>query len=324
MAIHAIVGLPGMGKTLYGVHMLRRVKGRDRMSNLFPRSNEWRFVLWEEMKRAGHGVVLIDEAHMWFSSRELADQVELAAWQQHRKQGLDLWYTVQDINRVDKAVRELTAYMHLVRKFGDFVMVATYFPEDLNKNPPGKAAMRKIAWITPGDYSSYWTEQIVGYPDGRGFELGRLARRKENIPQYAPSPGKLRGKELRYVVPSQIVVRCDHAVKTLEWKGTNHDLAALLSQWRAFGWQYDGPMYSITYVFDGPGGRVKWSHADYLAVGHPVALAVGEAFSLGTPFDAVAGDPLADLARRWQLSGGTLPSSEPARPRRVSRSRVPV
>lgn len=276
MAIHAITGLPGQGKTLAGVHLLRRAKGRRRISNLFPRSGEWEFQLWDDIKQAGHAMVLIDEAHMWFGSREWdrRDQSELAAWQQHRKNGLDLYYTVQDINRIDKAVRELTAYMHLVKKFGNMILMTTYFPEDIIGGKKGKPFKRSLLRLTPGDYACYWTEQIVGFPDGKGFDLGRLARRPERAPTYVQRKGRLAGPELRYVVPSTVVVRCKEETRRLPWTGVTTPIVELVELWRALRFETSMALTALEFEFDGPTGLVRWSMGDYLRAEHPIALAL--------------------------------------------------
>lgn len=322
MAISAIVGLPGMGKTLFGVHMLRRVKGRRRYANLFPRSGEWEFALWDEMCDVGHAVVLVDEAHMWFGSRNWQEtkQHELAAWQQHRKQGLDLWLTVQNLKRLDPAVRELLAYVHLVKRFGNWILDTQYYAEDVTDNKRGKPYKRRLVYIDPHDYASYWTEQIIGMKDGQGMDLGRLARRPEEPPLYERGQGRLRGPELRYMIPTTVVLRCQETVVRLPWNGSAAPIAETLRAWVRLGFNVSTVYYAVAFEFDGPTGLVKWSFADYLRSGSPIPAAILSAV------DGRAADDVESLAAsRWTAAGGRIEAvTEVARPRGRQRRNTPA
>jgi hypothetical protein len=299
MAIHAIVGLPGMGKSLYGVHVLRRDKGRRRISNLFPKSGEWEFGLLDDILTTGHAMALIDEAHMMFSSREFKKitQADLAPWQQHRKQALDLWFTVQNINRVDKAIRELAAYLHLVRRFGHLMLVTTYFPEELEKPNPSPLK-RKLVYITKEDYNAYWTEQTIGDNEGNGYDLGRLARKPPKPPVYAATKGRLKGKELRFIAPTGIRLYCDQLTQRYQWKGTD-EVVRILTSWFDLGYKLPPLSVGISYEFDGPTGLVTWTHSEYLAAGHAIPRELEYAWQAGE--EALIARDRA-VVERWKFS----------------------
>lgn len=65
---------------------------------------------FEELKRCVRGVVLLDEAHVWFFSRQWSKFPYdlLFFWSQARKRQLEIIYTVQDLERIDTLIRDLT------------------------------------------------------------------------------------------------------------------------------------------------------------------------------------------------------------------------
>lgn len=121
MAIEGIVGYPGAGKTLYGVHKLLAAKaaGMRCFANLTcgldPK--QWDRVVWKDVVRLQNAFVLLDEAHMWFPARAYSQttQAELAVFQQHRKAGLELCWIAQHESRIDVALRELTTCIHYIK-----------------------------------------------------------------------------------------------------------------------------------------------------------------------------------------------------------------
>lgn len=169
--IEGITGLPGGGKTLYAVRRLLEAKnkGRDVLANFHSRTGSWRFGLWSEVASAGNCLAVIDEAHMWFSARNWTktQQHELAVFQQSRKEGLDLLWIAQHENRVDVAVREVTAFLWRCRRVGRFIVCRQTTPDD-----PKQVTGRKIFRIDPGLYQHYFTEERIGDRDGTGYGFG--------------------------------------------------------------------------------------------------------------------------------------------------------
>lgn len=173
--IYGIVGLPGSGKTCYGTWLLRRgrMSGRNCAANFSSTSGEWACVNWDEAKELGNALIVVDEAQMWFSSRNWTKttQADLGVFQQHRKNGLDLYWIAQHENRVDAALRELTAFVYRVRKVGHALLLAGVDPTD-----PKKVVSRRFAWMTPEDYAAFDTLELIGDRDGQGRRRGQAAR----------------------------------------------------------------------------------------------------------------------------------------------------
>lgn len=158
--IEGIVGLPGAGKTLFGVHLLLRdlSEGRKIFANFTSRRGLWERVAWDRVRNMGDASVLIDEAHMWFPSRgglNETSKYELAVFQQHRKAGVNLYWTAQHEARIDVALRELTAYVYQCRRVGPFILWSRF--EGLKS-----AAILKRGVIRIDRYGrEYFTEERV-------------------------------------------------------------------------------------------------------------------------------------------------------------------
>lgn len=109
------MGRPGSGKS-YGLteRALREVrKGRDVFTN-FPVKGCWLFGP-EDLFELPPGLVIIDEAHLWFPARMALKLPPswLAGLSQTRKNGWDLIWAAQHENRVDRVVRDVTSWMWL-------------------------------------------------------------------------------------------------------------------------------------------------------------------------------------------------------------------
>lgn len=156
--INILTGLPGSGKT----YILTRkalefaYEGRKLYSNFrlvtekgslfYPFRKQ--ITYWEtadELIKIEKGVILMDEAQVYFNSRRWNDldirlQYKL---QQHRKDGLDIWGTVQSETRIDPVMRELVTQYYLCHKlFGSkeaakfvfgLIKVGVYYPEDIKR-----------------------------------------------------------------------------------------------------------------------------------------------------------------------------------------------
>jgi len=272
MSIHGITGLPGCGKSLFLSHVLRRDRGRRRFSNLFPRTGEWEFALWDDIRRCGHAIVGLDEGHSWFFSRDYSQtgQGELLMFQQHRKNGIDLWFTVQAPGQLDAEIRRLTHYWHVVKRFGKrFGIDTVYFGPDL-ESQARKPIYRRPFVLTPGDYAAYWTEQLVGDREGNGYDLGRLA--KDPVPVlYGRRPGRLFGKELRYVEPDTVVVSCYNCSVRVPWMGDVEHVLEVLRGFEGAGCRLLAFPYALEFELEVKRERVKWSWPDYYRAGHPIA-----------------------------------------------------
>lgn len=169
--IEAHVGLPGSGKTLHAAERLRsaRKRGRRALANFHSQSASWEFALWPDMIEAANCLCVIDEAHMWFSARTWSknEQLELSYFQQHRKEGIDLVWVAQHENRVDVAIRELTAFIWRHRRIGRFCIASRVTPDE-----PKKVIGRRVVRIRPELYNDFFTEERIGQRDGKGYRFG--------------------------------------------------------------------------------------------------------------------------------------------------------
>lgn len=175
--IESFTGLPGSGKTLHAVRRLLQAKasGRPAYANFHSRSNDWEYVLFDDIRYIDNGLVVLDEAHMMFSSRNWSatTQAQLGLFQQHRKLGIDLIWIAQSANRVDVALRELTAFEHRHRRMGKLVLVRVVDPMQAGTEKE-KTIRRNVFAITPLLTNSYWTEERIGNLTGQGAGFGRL------------------------------------------------------------------------------------------------------------------------------------------------------
>lgn len=167
--IEGIVGLPGQGKTLFATVLMEEAAsaGRRVISN-FP-SNFSEEGLWHDMFQADNSLCAIDEAQMWFGAREWTKttKLELGMFQQHRKNGLDVLWIAQHENRVDVALREITAFIWRVRKFGDFILASKFTPDDR------KNCLQRRLIHAPKYYNKYDTLKIIGDREGEGAHRGK-------------------------------------------------------------------------------------------------------------------------------------------------------
>jgi len=157
--IEGIVGLPGYGKTLFLVKRLIEAKGAGRTvyANFSSRKGRWDRLGWKSLIDHEDCVIGIDEAHMWFPARgyQNTTQNELGYFQQHRKAGVDLLWTAQNVARVDVALRELTAFFWKVDKLGDYIVARRY--DDINFT----SASKRIIFSAERYYPEYWTVERV-------------------------------------------------------------------------------------------------------------------------------------------------------------------
>ena len=147
--INIIVGKPGEGKTYSLVRQAYKEakKGRNVYSNFyikFPQildpKNEInrRIFFWDKITdfvNIKKGVIIIDEVQIYFNSRgwkELPPKVQYK-FQQHRKQGLDIWGATQNIKRIDTIIREIVNTVYSVKKLPFFFHMKSYDVEDIDK-----------------------------------------------------------------------------------------------------------------------------------------------------------------------------------------------
>jgi len=147
--ITAIVGKPGMGKSFQLVRLAWQAirGGRDVYSNVLidfsklmkKRKKPYgRLYYWHELSQFTYihnGLVLIDEVGAYFDSRSYAKFPEdvRIKFQQYRKDGLDIYYTVQAYSRADLIIRQLTNYVLECKRMYWLFWATNYYPEEYEK-----------------------------------------------------------------------------------------------------------------------------------------------------------------------------------------------
>lgn len=190
--VEGYVGFPGSGKSYSMVaRALREAKKKGHKSELF--SNiplvgvRYTFIeSFDDLDGCTSGTILLDELGVWMSSR---DAMKLPAGvrsflAQHRKQGLDLYWSAQHENRVDTIIRELTCILWRCMK------IPLYGIRQKGVDPFD--ADNRFGWKfekwSEEVFRAYDTAYMVGSPkDGSGGRVGAL---REQLP-----PVPLRGCE---------------------------------------------------------------------------------------------------------------------------------
>lgn len=115
--IEGYIGRPGSGKS-YALTKRVLVEA-DRGNRCFTNwdvshENVWRF-REDQLLDLPPGKIFMDEAHLWFPARQALHLPPswLAMLSQTRKSGWDLFWCAQHETRVDRALRDVTSWMHL-------------------------------------------------------------------------------------------------------------------------------------------------------------------------------------------------------------------
>jgi len=147
MSISVIAGVPGAGKTAVLTAIARDLLEEDKVDvysnyKIFiksPRLKFWRKV--GDLLKIEKGVILMDEIHIYLNSRfygkmSVDMQYKLA---QHRKEGLHIVGTVQNMARVEITMRELVTNYYECKKiipipyFGVVYRIAEFKVDEWNK-----------------------------------------------------------------------------------------------------------------------------------------------------------------------------------------------
>jgi len=137
MAISVFTGRPGEGKTYLMVKKAwpYLLAGIDVYSNFkldYEGENIHYYRDFSDLADVSSGLILIDEGQYLFNSRNW-DNLTLEAQyklQQHRKDGLNIWLTTQNIQRLDVVLRELVHNYYRCSKVvdiaGKFILFILY------------------------------------------------------------------------------------------------------------------------------------------------------------------------------------------------------
>lgn len=135
--VEGIVGLPGAGKTYYiskiGLEAIK--KGRKVYANYKLEGSTYYNDL-SEVCNVEDGLILVDEINLTCPSRWWDRFPPKLAyfWSQTRKLKLDIYWTAQHQDRVDKIVREISNYIWKINNLiGGYRVMTEYLPEQINK-----------------------------------------------------------------------------------------------------------------------------------------------------------------------------------------------
>lgn len=145
--IEAYTGLPGHGKTYNMTKEAYKkafLRGRDIYANYnlnFPEKKGYKcgkvhyFKELSDISDVRNALVLIDEAGIYLPAQAWRDiPFEfIRQLRQHRHDGLDLWYTAQDLGDVATYLRRITQYEHSFNKFLSFTFKKTINPRTKEK-----------------------------------------------------------------------------------------------------------------------------------------------------------------------------------------------
>jgi len=135
--VEGFTGLPGSGKTYFLSRLgLEALKKKRQVFSNFKLSGAERFLKLEEVFNVRKGVILVDEINLVCPSRFWNKfPPELAYfWSQTRKMELDIYWSAQHIDRVDKIIREISNWVWWLRKFPfGLYRARRYLPEQITK-----------------------------------------------------------------------------------------------------------------------------------------------------------------------------------------------
>lgn len=115
--IEGFIGRPGSGKSyaLTRRVLMEAARGHRCFTNWdVAAENVWRF-REDQLLDLPPGKIFVDEAHLWFPARQALSLPPswMAMLSQTRKSGWDLYWCAQHESRVDRALRDVTSWMHL-------------------------------------------------------------------------------------------------------------------------------------------------------------------------------------------------------------------
>jgi len=162
--VEGFTGLPGSGKTYWltklGLEAMKN--GRPVWAN-FTLEGAIRFSDLKEVFGVRKGVVLVDEINLVCPSRWWNRFPPHLAyfWSQTRKFELDIYWTAQHVDRVDKIIREISNWVWTCSKlpFG-FRVLRQYIPEHITKEKR-KSFSTKFFHLNKKIYKNYNTYEIL-------------------------------------------------------------------------------------------------------------------------------------------------------------------
>ena len=181
--IKVITGRPGSGKSYFGTKMAYKMmnKGRRVYSNLRVSFTKGKYEytnynltkdMIKDFQFPEDSILIIDEAGFWFNSRNFKDfKVEdFQFFSQHRHLNIDVYLIVQNIQRIDLALRELADEIIVSRGIlGMVFMQKVYYGiEDYEKE---KSYFKRILTLRKKYTDAYSTNQCLENFKDREYKL---------------------------------------------------------------------------------------------------------------------------------------------------------
>lgn len=160
MTIEAFTGLPGQGKTY---NMTRKAlslmkRGKKVYANYNIKGAEY-FKELSDVANVKNALILIDEAGIYLPAQawksipfEFVRQIR-----QHRHDGLNLWYTAQDMGDVATYLRRITQFQHDYQKFVSLFMCRTVNPKTRQRYG------FEISFLKKDIYTKYDTTENIDF-----------------------------------------------------------------------------------------------------------------------------------------------------------------
>lgn len=173
MVIEALIGRPGSGKSYELTARVLDAADKDRLvftNYAVSHPNVFMFTP-DQLLDLPPGLVVIDEAHLWFPSRMSLKlpMSWLAGMSQTRKKGWDLLIAAQHETRLDRAIRDVCHWMWLCSAWFEWDGHPAVFtskcwePEAFRK--PGKHYVRKMRFFSRRVAEAYDTFESLTQAD---------------------------------------------------------------------------------------------------------------------------------------------------------------
>jgi hypothetical protein len=164
--IEGYLGRVGAGKTYCMVERVRKYIGKRQIFTNMTLPWAEHIDSIEDMVGVSDGILMLDEAGVWFSSREYSQTKgdALRFFAQTRKQGLHMFYTVQHEAGVDAAIRRLTSIMYRHTRYGKWIVQTGHDADSMER------FQVRLVPITKSVYDLYDTFEVIG--DGKGGKGG--------------------------------------------------------------------------------------------------------------------------------------------------------
>jgi zona occludens toxin len=169
--INLITGLPGNGKTLYALWMVKLWAEKDQRPVFYSGIADLKLP-WTEIEAdkwyecPPNAIVVIDECQRVFRPRTMTKEVPryVSELETHRHKGIDLVLITQHPALADAALRRLTGkHLHVVRKWGTQSATVHEWPavkDNCDKNPGRKDSI-KHSWKYPKAVYDYYKSAEV-------------------------------------------------------------------------------------------------------------------------------------------------------------------